>query len=199
MLNGIAANLGDPALIREYVREYHRRSAALRQAIARDKLQIERQLGEAVREADRLAAAIAKGADVDSVRAALLAAETKKANLRAALVDSPSVPIALHPSAADAYQRKIADLRTAMESARPNLRAEAFEIIRELVDQIVVVPAPAIRGSNQWTAAPPELEIRGRLAALLKATAAPDDRRRSNRSGVLLVAGEGFEPPTSGL
>src|SRR5262249_28079600 len=61
VLSGLRAELKSPALLTEYVKEYHKEKARLAAGSAGKRARIERRLGEIERETQRLVTAIAKG------------------------------------------------------------------------------------------------------------------------------------------
>ena len=112
--------------------------------------------------------------------------EERKATLEAQLADAPDVStVALHPGIADVYARKVADLIACLND--PAEQTEAGEIIRSLIDRIVVTPA---NKRNLIT-------LHGALAGILSLCASGMDghanaRWKGGRSGqVTMVAGGG--------
>jgi hypothetical protein len=98
----------------------------------------------------------------------------------------------VHPSLAKLYHARIEALHEALNC--DDGRAEAAEIVRSLIEAIVLVPADGDL----------DVEVVGDLAGIL-AFAAPQSEKpsRSGREGsfrsasqVKLVAGAGFEPAT---
>ena len=111
--------------------------------------------------------------------------EERKAALEAQLADTSDVTtVALHPGIADVYARKVADLIDCLND--PSEQTEAGEIIRSLIDRIVVTPA---NKRNLIT-------LHGALAGILSLCASGMDGRanarwKGGRSGqVTMVAGE---------
>ena len=96
----------------------------------------------------------------------------------------------LHPKMAEIYRRKVTDLHAALNDDETT-RAEAADILRSLIDAIVLVP----EGSEL------KIELRGDLAGILKIAA--NEKSPSITDGlasqVEMVAGIGFEPMTFGL
>jgi site-specific DNA recombinase len=90
----------------------------------------------------------------------------------------------------------------------PDARIEAAEILRSLVDEIILTPTGAApiyqrgrRGNGASDSRHLQIELRGNLAAMLSAAT---NAKRSPETGdlelqVTLVAGAGFEPATFGL
>ena len=90
---------------------------------------------------------------------------------------------------ADLYRSKIEELASALQ--RQDVRIEASETLRGLIESIVLMPE---KGQLR-------IELRGNLAAML--TAAQQTKRSPETGDLLmpvqLVAGAGFEPATFGL
>lgn len=92
-----------------------------------------------------------------------------------------------HPAAVEAYRRKVSELQEALQSDDRE-RQEAARIVRSLVARIEIIPT---EGRGQI-----ELKVHGALAELLNlANRKPGEAPNA----VLMVAGEGLEPPTPGL
>ena len=81
-------------------------------------------------------------------------------------------PPLLHPSMADLYRTKVEDLASALQ--REDARTEASEMLRGLIDSIVLMPE---KGQLR-------IELRGNLAAMLTVA---QKTRRSPETGDLLV------------
>ena len=108
--------------------------------------------------------------------------------------DTPEPPaLRLHPRLSDLYREKIANLSQALQE--PGLRLEATQILRSLITEIRMVPAPGATGGH-------EIELIGELAGILALSEADMTKPpRSARAGAGLgsesvVAGTGFEPVT---
>lgn len=182
VLAAVEAHLGSPELVREYVLAYHRAAASRRADDAKARTGLARKLAATEREAARLIDAIAKGTPPELVNPRLHELAAQRAALAAARDAVPATTVALHPAAADVYRRKIADLKAALTETGEARRAQAFAIVRELVERIVVKRTAPYQ--------PAELEIHGRLATLLLASGASGEARRE--SGVAMVAGERY-------
>jgi len=123
------------------------------------------------------------------VKDEMMALKTRKDELRARLARVNQPPPLLHPNMADIYRRKVTDLATALSDE--NSRAHAAEALRGLIECITLfADGESLR-----------IELKGNLAAMLKAAEAPltngeDDDQLVQ---IMMVAGGGFEPPTFGL
>ena len=95
--------------------------------------------------------------------------ETAVASAR---INANEPPPLLHPSMADLYRSKVEELASALQ--REETRLEASEMLRGLIDSIVLTP----EGGQL------RIELRGNLAAMLTAA---QQTKRSPESGDLIV------------
>ncbi len=190
ILDGLKSRLMAPELVKEFIAEFHRevnrqrRDQEIEQGLRR------REFDEVSRKVDGLVNAIADGLRTPGLKSKLEELEARKTEL-ATLVESGTPPEPrLHPNLAELYHQKVANLQEAL--AVPDTRTEALEILRSLIERIVLHPAESGL----------EIELIGEIAAMIdlgtnkKAgsfePAVPEAYRRS----VKVVAGIGFEPMT---
>ena len=76
------------------------------------------------------------------------ALEAGKAEVQALLAsaEAPSV-VRLHPNAAEVYRRKVAELGLALND--DSIKAEAAEILRSLIERVVLIPAADAPDGNR--------------------------------------------------
>ncbi len=135
--------------------------------------------------------AIEDGMYTPSMKAAMIALESRKAELETLLADRPDAPaLRLHPKLAELYAGKVARLEEALDD--PVNGGQAAEIIRSMIDRIVLVPSEHGLDAGLY----------GDLAAILEIC---DEARGGNNklpgtgvpgSQLSVVAGAGFEPAT---
>jgi len=138
VLSGLKTHLMHPELVKEFAAEYHgelnRLNASREQAHALrayESAGVDRQILAIV-------AAIKDGMRTPAMKEELLALEARKAELVAALEHAPAPAPRLHPKLAEIYRAKVANLQG--ELNRPELRAEAAEVILSLVEEVRFVP-----------------------------------------------------------
>ena len=188
-------NLMAPDLVKEFVAAAN---AEINRARAEDNArrdQVGSKLATVERQLNALVEAIANGLRSGSLQAKLEQLESERANLVAKMADPSPSPVRLHPNLADAYRDKVAALRDALHDEAT--RAEAFEIVRSLIDKIIV---------RDRVGEKPEIELIGEIAKMVEISmpgfetqkAAPGGAALDDRtvSSVKLVAGTGFEPVT---
>ena len=139
------------------------------------------ELNRLTRKIGNLVDAVADNGCSAALQAALMAAETRKAELNAELAEAETPAPRLRPNLADLYRSRVAGLREALDGED----AGAFrERIRTLIEEIRLLPCTTDR------AAPLSIEGRGDRAAML-ALGVRVERRGIDGSGVADQAGCG--------
>jgi site-specific DNA recombinase len=88
-----------------------------------------------------------------------LKAERRRLEADLASAEKPPETVALHPTALARYKQQVEDLAKALSSENAGDMREPISALRELVAAVVIHPTPP--------GAPMEIEVRGRLAALI--------------------------------
>ena len=150
-----------------------------------------RQLVNVERKIAGVVRAIEDGAYNPSLKGRLTALEADQAAIEAHVAELGEPDrIELHPNAVEIYRGLVDDLAKSL-SARET-RAEAIDIVRQLVDRVVLEPQPD--GGMK-------AQLYGDLALLMQSDAgetrtANDPGRGGSGSLLSVVAGTGFEPVT---
>jgi site-specific DNA recombinase len=183
VLDGLKHQLMHPELVAAFVDEFHREINRRRAEGDGCRDRTARDLEKAEREIGRLIEAIKAGVPGASVKDEMTALEGRRVELLARLEATPPSMPRLHPNLAELYRQKVTNLAEALNDE--HTRLEAAECIRELIDEIRLVPE---NGKLR-------VELYGELAALLNLA---NEHPRSKGTGVpiTLVAGVGFEPTT---
>jgi hypothetical protein len=105
-------------------------------------------------------------------KAEMKALDARRKELEVQIKTAAQPPPLLHPSMADLYRSKVEELAEALQ--REDTRLEASEMLRGLIDSIVLTPE---KGQLR-------IELRGNLAAMLTAA---EQTKRSPETGDLLV------------
>lgn len=159
VLSGLKDKLLHPDLIQEFIAEFQRECQKERLATLSEQTQAERQLAKVVKEIDNIVTAITQGMFHHSMKAKMDGLEVERASVEAKLAALPrQEPIAIHPGLADIYARKIGDLVSALNAE--DTRAEAADILRGLIEKIILRPDPAAAGGHV-------IELFGELGAIL--------------------------------
>ena len=148
-----------PELVAEFVRAYQEEiNVATAMAAARAE-QLKREAEGVHRKIAGILAAIEDGLCTPALKERMKALETRKGRASGAVTDAePPAVIRLHPNAAVVYRRKVAELELALNN--DSIKAEAGEILRSLIDRVVLTPAADAPDGV-------DAQLHGDLAALL--------------------------------
>ena len=173
VLSGLQTHLMAPDLVKEFAAEYHRElnrlNAAREEDFGRKREEldrVERQLHEHYRR-DR--GGIFR---TPSMKDELLALEARKLDLLAELKHAPAPAPRLHPNLAELYRQKVERLH--QELNRPELRTEAARALRDLIDEVRLVPENGRL----------EIELFGELAGILALARTARSPSRRGRDGL---------------
>ena len=189
VLNALKTKLLRKDFFEEFCREFAKEMNRLRMEQRAGLSSAKRDLERVKRDIKKVIEAIKNGFAGPDLKAEWDALQERRTALQAKLDAADEAPPLLHPSMTDLYRSKVEELAAALQ--REDTRPEASEMLRGLIDSIVLTPE---KGQLR-------IELRGNLAAML---AAAQQTKRSPTTGdllvpVQLVAGGGFEPPTFGL
>jgi site-specific DNA recombinase len=188
VLDGLKHRLMDPDLFKIFAEEFTREFNRLRATADGRIEQAKTELAGIGRRLKNIVEAIADGVPARTLKEQLLALEARQDELRELLAKPPEPDLPfIHPQLPELYRRKVATLHEAL-SDEAN-RAEAMEMVRSLIDAIVLVPD---EGSLR-------VEVRGELAAILSlamGSKKPGLGDRAKAEQIKVVAGVGFEPTT---
>ena len=189
VMEGLAHRLMDPDLFKVFVTEFTAAWNREQAAAAGDQAAKAAELDRVHRQIDRLVDALANGTPPAAVNARLGELERRRLGLEQEVAAGVAPPPRLHPNLAEVYRRKVAGLAEALGSEDG---AEARELVRGLVDAIVLVPEDGRL----------RIEVRGALGAILRLVEGAGNAKRPGGGAealvqqIKLVAGIGFEPMT---
>jgi site-specific DNA recombinase len=187
VLDALRNKLMDPEVFwlfcEEFTKEVNRLRIQERAQIEADRSQVAR----IDRDLGKLVQALLDGVPAKSIKAKIERLETRKTELTAGLAAAEAPPPLLHPRMAEIYRGKVADLHAAINEGEA-IRAEATDILRSLIDAIVLTP----EGGEL------KIELRGDLVGVLSVAGNKTSPSSSDGlvSQVEMVAGIGFEPMT---
>ncbi len=147
VLDGLKEKLIEPELVEAFIKEFN--SEIARQGAERgsDRRRDEAKLRDVEKKIEAIVSAIEQGVLTESTRERLLDLESQKRALKEGLAKPTPAPYpALHPNLVGLYKRKVAALEEAL--ADPEIRSEAGETLRSMVDRIEITPAPDITGHS---------------------------------------------------
>ncbi len=146
------------------------------------------ELSRIERRLKKLVDAIVDGVPVRTLKDELIRLERRQDELNALLVEAePRRTPLVHPNLAEVYRKKVAVLHEALQDE--DTMAEATELIRSLVDEIVLTPE---NGELR-------IDLKGELASILTLSTGskkPVDLSGDGLEQIKMVAGVGFEPTT---
>lgn len=162
-----------PDLVEAFVRAFNEEinrtrceQEAQRDSLAREKKEVKRQIANLL---DAVAFGALRGT---SLQGRLEALEARQAQIGADLANLSAQPVRLHPNLAHLYREKVAALHALLTDE--TTRTEAVEIIRSLIDRIVLWPSEA--GGL-------EIELMGDLAGMVHVARAEDGPSGEGFSG----------------
>ena len=191
VLDGLQHHLMDPALCEVFCEEYTRHMNRIRMDYNAALAGKQAELDKVTRELDRLIQAIMDGVPGVQLKDRIAALEERKAVLEAALDGAEDAPVLVHPNMGAHYRAQVSRLREALTDE--SRRAEVAELIRGLVDRIVLTP---VEHNGRKTLA---VDLLGHIAGILAMatqTKKPPQRGGVSEESIKLVAGAGFEPAT---
>ncbi len=188
VLDGLRHRLMDPDLFKIFVTEFTAEWNRAQANAGADISSREAELKNIKSQTDRLVDALMNGTPPSAVNDRLHALEARRIILEAELAVTVAPAPRLHPNLAEMYRKKVAALADALAE---DDASHARELIRSLVDAIVLVPEDGRL----------RVEVRGALAGILAISSATDTEGAGISAGALalqvkLVAGIGFEPMT---
>ncbi len=192
VVSGLRTHLMDPMLFREFCDEFTREMNRLRIERRTDRDVWQAEFDRTNRELSKLLQALKAGGAIETIVEDMKRLEARKADLSERLVATDEPPPLLHPNMSEIYRQRITALHERLRDQ--STRLEAMEVLRQLVDQVTLVP------ENGELA----IVLKGDLAAMLSFAAhkkKPGVHLEAGHSGdsgspVSLVAGIGFEPMT---
>ena len=187
ILAGLKQRLMEPALFEEFTREFTAELNWQRSKIANEKKTLQGELERVTRQIGKLVDAIIMGADALALNAKLKQLEDQKAAFEHKLAAAPDAEPLIHPALATIYRDTVEKLEVSLR--RPDTGREAFQLIRGLIDAVVLTP---LDGKL-------EIELQGDLAGILALSEAGKTSAFSAKEKALqikMVAGRGFEPLT---
>ena len=104
---------------------------------------------------DKLVMAIANGADAIPLNTKIKELESRRHNLQVKVINAADAEPLIHPNLAEIYRAKIENLAALLYD--PKCQAEAFDILRYLVDEARLIP-----DTGQL-----RIELKGELAGIL--------------------------------
>jgi hypothetical protein len=185
VIDALRERLMDPAVFAVFVEAFTAEWNRLQSEVSAGLAQQQGELARVERQLEKLVDALADGAPVSMVKDRMVSLEARREELKRSLAGATAPAPRLHPSLAQVYRRKVAELADAL--ARED-GAEVREQLRGLVEGVRLIPEGAEL----------RVEVRGALAAVLAlGNEAQNAKNPSLLAGVLVSqikmdAGTGF-------
>ena len=183
-----------PERVQTFMAEMQQQIRTSRRDAAAKQAHLKKRLAETVKAITYMVDMVEAGKAPPSICDRLYEREAEKARIEAELAAQPADEgvVTMMPNLVEVYARKVASLADALND--PAIRPEAVELIRPLIDKIMMIrDAAAPDGIH--------MEVHGALAEILGLAAGEDLKRQ--HPGLLgpgcqlsVVAGRGFEPLT---
>jgi site-specific DNA recombinase len=178
VLSGLKDRMMAPDLVAAFVDAFNAEMRNLAASAERETLAAKRTLADIERKLAAIVRAIEDGAYTHTLKARLTALEQEKAQTETHLRASKPAPVLrLHTNLPELYRNKIGRLAEALSA--PDTVAEAAEIMRGLIDRIVLTPVDgALRA-----------ELHGDLAVLARFAQEGEGKSGENQRRLSVVAG----------
>jgi len=178
IVDAFKSQLMAPELVAEFIDELHREVNRQRQGAELERSTAQSELAAVMRKLDGLVDAIADGLRGPDLQRRLDELGARKTELEVRLDAPAPSPVRLHPNLADLYRQKVTQLHAALED--PELRAEALDLIRGLIERVEFYPAED--GFR--------IELVGEIASMIRLSAGPQSLGSTiERTSVKVVAG----------
>ena len=139
VLGGLKERLMAPELVEAFIAEFNATLAEAAGSRRQETAQAQSRLAATERKIASILKAVEDGLYNPSMKQRLTALETEKAELQQQLAAVPAVtPIVPHPNLPAVYRRKVERLTETLDD--PTIRTEAMEVVRSLIDRIVLHP-----------------------------------------------------------
>lgn len=164
ILDGLHHQLMAPENVKEFIDAFNREVNRERAAAVAARSQAEQEVKLIERSIDQLVEAIASGVRSPSVLERLNRLEARKAELARSEASAEAPVVRMHPNIGEIYRRRVADLQASL--ADPRLRTEAVELVRSLIERVVVT-----------TGSETEIELVGDIAAMVELARSPESKK----------------------
>jgi site-specific DNA recombinase len=184
IFSGLGDKLMTPELLDVFVKSYNAEIKLQQKNISQERKVLEKELKRIERKISGMLKAIEDGMYSASMKERMATLEKQKSTLLQELKKPAPAPIYIHPNLPVLYAKIVKNLGEALDDK--GVRNEAAQIIRNLVDKVVLSPGNTSRELNA--------ELYGKLAGILAIN--EGEPLNKTESQLSVVAGVGFEPTT---
>ncbi|MBC8051125.1 MAG: recombinase family protein [Chitinophagales bacterium] len=174
VLDGLKSRLMQPELFDIFCTEWTKHLNAIQMAKSERLAALRTELARCKKALDQIADAIVNGVPASAVKEKAIKLQNRREHIEAELARTREPVMLMHPNMAHEYRRKVRGLTEALN--KPEGRAEAADLIRSLIEKIVLVPEDSKL----------HIEIVGDLAGILSLAAnqKPCQRPATNTSEI---------------
>lgn len=144
VLSLLQNELMHPELVEEFCQEYTRHINKLRNERNASVDMYRNELAKLERQEEKMIQAVMDGYANEELKRKLNAVDSRKEELCALIENTDVAPAILHPSMAHCYRDEVKALTSALRDDK--YQPEASELLRSLIDRIVLTPDPNSRG-----------------------------------------------------
>jgi site-specific DNA recombinase len=184
IFSGLGNKLMMPELLDVFVKSYNAEIKLQRNDIDQERRALGKELNRVERKIAGILKAIEDGMYSASMKDRMATLEKQKSTLQHELSKPEPTPVYIHPNLPVLYSKIVENLGEALDDK--GIRNEAAQIIRNLVDKVVLSPGNNPRQLNA--------ELYGELAGILAIS--EGNTLTETESQLSVVAGVGFEPTT---
>ncbi|MEW8417747.1 MAG: recombinase family protein [Candidatus Thiodiazotropha endolucinida] len=192
VLNALQNHLMDPKMCEIFCEEYTRHINELRISRNATIHAHKAELKKLAKEKAEMIEAIKRGIPAEEILDDMNNMVARREELEAILENAEEAPVLIHPQMAERYKQEVGILRESLND--PDKRTEAAEILRNLIEKIVLSPKTGESGLS--------IDLHGDLAGILSVATNKDKPQIESNLSLQqdkVVAGAGFEPTTFGL
>ena len=189
VLGGLRHHLMDPDLCEVFAEEYTRHLNEIRINKNASIEAAKSELARVKKEITKCVDAICNGVPAEQVKDRMWELDAREKELEAKLANATEEPVLIHPNMGKVYRQQVEELTKALNEEHG--RTEAAEILRGLIDRIVITTDKAT--------GKPVVDLEGDLAGILSLCQTSKNAAsitEDDVSQISVVAGAGFEPAT---
>lgn len=170
ILGALKNHLMDPELCKVFCDEYTRYMNELRREHNKSLARYQKEYAKLVRAKDRIIEAVTEGWATPDMKDELNRNYQRRQELETLMESKEEVPVILHPNMANYYRKEVALLIESLNRAEG--RSEAAQLLRKLIDKIVLLPNEARDGLR--------VDLHGDLAGILRVAMQQDQELDEN-------------------
>ena len=174
VLAGLRSEMQSPKALAEYVKTYHEERKRLSADADAKRSRLERCAAQLKHEIDRLVDHLANGiGDPHVIGPRSTELHCEREDILAELAKAPAAEevVSLHPSLLKRYEQQLESLQEALSKGIRSGDRECAEALRDLIETVTVYRDPSSPGAV-------EIEVKGKLSALVSSPAYPEGIKR---------------------